>query len=64
MSEQVKKYFINKSDQNYYGKVFHLFEIKLDDLLGQEIVLLLEEHLDDMRATSPPESIHALDLDK
>lgn len=64
MSEQVKKYFINKSDQNYYGKVFHLFEIKLDDLLGQEIVLLLEEHLDDMRATSPPESIHALDLAK
>jgi putative acetyltransferase len=39
-----------------------LFEIKLDDLLGKEIVFLLEEHLDDMRATSPPESIHALDL--
>lgn len=39
-----------------------MFEIKLDDLLGQEIVLLLEEHLDDMRATSPPESVHALDL--
>jgi putative acetyltransferase len=39
-----------------------LFEIKLDDLLGEEIVSLLEEHLDDMRATSPPESIHALDL--
>jgi putative acetyltransferase len=41
-----------------------MFEIKLDDLLGKEIVLLLEEHLDDMRATSPPESIHALDLNK
>lgn len=41
-----------------------MFEIKLDDLLGEEIILLLEEHLDDMRATSPPESIHALDLGK
>ncbi len=41
-----------------------MFEIKLDDLLGEEIVLLLKEHLDDMRATSPPESIHALDLAK
>jgi putative acetyltransferase len=40
----------------------HLFVIKLDDLLGEEIVELLEEHLDDMRATSPPDSIHALDL--
>jgi len=41
-----------------------LFEIKLDNLLGKEIVFLLEEHLNDMRATSPPESIHALDLAK
>jgi len=45
-------------------KVCHLFEIKLDDLLGPEVKLLLEEHLEDMRATSPPESVHALDLDK
>lgn len=41
-----------------------MFEIKLDNLLGKEIVFLLEEHLNDMRATSPPESIHALDLAK
>jgi putative acetyltransferase len=41
-----------------------LFEIKLDNLLGKEIVFLLDEHLNDMRATSPPESIHALDLAK
>jgi putative acetyltransferase len=38
-------------------------EIRLDDLRGTEIAALLEEHLDDMRRTSPPESKHALDLD-
>jgi putative acetyltransferase len=36
----------------------------LDDLRGEPIRLLLEEHLRDMRAWSPPESVHALDLDK
>jgi putative acetyltransferase len=39
-----------------------LLEIKLDDLSGNEVALLLQEHLQDMRATSPPESVHALDL--
>jgi putative acetyltransferase len=38
-------------------------EIRLDDLRGTEIAALLEEHLQDMRLTSPPESKHALDLD-
>lgn len=38
-------------------------EIKLDDLSGGEVVELLEEHLADMYATSPAESVHALDLD-
>ena len=36
--------------------------IKLDDLTHPKIAALLEEHLQDMRATSPPESVHALDL--
>ena len=36
--------------------------IKLDDLRHQAVILLLEEHLSDMQATSPPESKHALDL--
>jgi putative acetyltransferase len=36
----------------------------LDDLRGEPIRLLLEEHLRDMRAWSPPESVHALDLNK
>jgi putative acetyltransferase len=38
-------------------------EIVVDDLTGPGIVALLEEHLRDVRATSPPESVHALDLD-
>lgn len=37
--------------------------IRVDDLAGTEIRGLLEEHLADMRAISPPESVHALDLD-
>lgn len=37
-------------------------EIKLDNLTGNEIQALLTEHLEEMRATSPPESVHALDL--
>lgn len=38
--------------------------IRRDDLRGPEIQALLEEHLQHMRAVSPPESVHALDLDK
>lgn len=36
--------------------------IRPDDLTGPEIHALLEEHLQNMRAISPPESVHALDL--
>lgn len=36
--------------------------IKLDDLQGEAIIQLLEEHMQDMQSTSPPESVHALDL--
>jgi putative acetyltransferase len=39
-------------------------QIRIDDLNGPEIAALLNEHLADMRAASPPESVHALDLDK
>jgi putative acetyltransferase len=38
-------------------------EIKLDDLSSPEIRALLEEHLQNMHSISPPESVHALDLD-
>ncbi|WP_114240851.1 GNAT family N-acetyltransferase [Dyella sp. C9] len=39
-------------------------DIHVDDLSGPEIAALLQEHLDDMKQHSPPESIHALDLDR
>lgn len=38
-------------------------EIKIDDLSGGEVIQLLEEYLADMYATSPPESVHALDVE-
>ncbi len=38
--------------------------IVLDDLTGDAIARFLEEHLEDMKDTSPPESIHALDLEE
>jgi putative acetyltransferase len=38
-------------------------QIKIDDLSGGEVISLLEEHLADMYATSPPESVHALDVE-
>lgn len=38
--------------------------IRIDDLQGPEIRALLEEHLAQMHAESPPESVHALDLDQ
>lgn len=37
-------------------------EIKIDDLTSGEVISLLEEHLADMYATSPAESVHALDI--
>jgi putative acetyltransferase len=37
--------------------------IKTDDLHGPEIQALLQEHLDNMKLYSPPESIHALDIE-
>ena len=37
-------------------------KIKIDDLTGPEVAGLLEQHISDMRAASPPESKHALDL--
>ncbi|WP_454828461.1 GNAT family N-acetyltransferase [Pseudoxanthomonas wuyuanensis] len=39
-------------------------QIRLDPLAGPEIATLLLEHLQDMARHSPPESVHALDLDK
>jgi putative acetyltransferase len=36
--------------------------IEIDDLTRPEVHALLEEHLNNMHAISPPESVHALDL--
>jgi putative acetyltransferase len=37
--------------------------IKIDDLTGSEVAALLGEHLQSMALHSPPESIHALNLE-
>ena len=38
-------------------------KIKIDDLRGSEIAQLLNDHLQSLSALSPPESMHALDMD-
>ncbi|QIG46219.1 GNAT family N-acetyltransferase [Nocardioides anomalus] len=37
-------------------------EVRVDDLTGTEVRALLADHLAGMHATSPAESVHALDL--
>lgn len=44
------------------AKVYGM-EIMLDDVRGPEIAALIREHLQNMAEESPPESVHALDLD-
>jgi putative acetyltransferase len=39
-------------------------KIEIDDLSRPEIHALLKEHLQSMYALSPPESVHALDLER
>jgi hypothetical protein len=38
--------------------------IKIDDLTGNQIQELLQAHLENMFMLSPPESVHALDLEE
>ena len=38
-------------------------DIRIDDLTGDAVARLLSEHHEEMHEHSPPESIHALDLD-
>jgi putative acetyltransferase len=38
-------------------------DFRLDDLSGEPTRRLIARHLAGMRATSPPESVHALDID-
>jgi putative acetyltransferase len=39
-------------------------QIEIDDLTRPEVVALLEEHLANMHALSPPEFVHALDISR
>jgi putative acetyltransferase len=39
-----------------------MMQIKVDDLTSKEIAEFLEQHINEMKAVSPPESKHALDL--
>ena len=39
-------------------------QLEVDDLTRPEVHALLDEHLQNMHQLSPPESVHALDLDK
>jgi putative acetyltransferase len=39
-----------------------VIDVRPDDLSGPAVVALLADHLAGMHATSPPESVHALDL--
>jgi len=39
-------------------------KIAVDDLSGPRIARFLDEHIQEMRSTSPPESKHALDLEE
>jgi putative acetyltransferase len=39
-------------------------EIRPDDITHPQVLALLNEHLDNMRRLSPPESVHALDVSK
>ena len=38
-------------------------DIRIDDLTGDKIIGLIQEHLRDMARLSPPESIHAMGLE-
>ena len=36
--------------------------IQKDDLTGEDIANLLQQHLENMKEITPPKSVHALDL--
>lgn len=41
-----------------------MLQILQDNLTNPTVISILEEHLADMKATSPPESVHALDIEQ
>ncbi|KRA81262.1 GNAT family N-acetyltransferase [Altererythrobacter sp. Root672] len=40
------------------------YDIRLDDLTGAEVTALLEFHLSEMHRWSPPESVHAMPVER
>jgi len=54
---------MNKQTQTPPDLIEAAIEIRIDDLTGTAIIRLLQEHLDNMHLHSPPESVHALDLE-
>ena len=44
--------------------IFTSVDIRLDDLTGPEIAGLLDEHLASMHTHSPPESVHAMPIER
>ena len=46
------------------SRLLDSLSLRLDDLSDPRIATFMEEHLQDMRVTSPPESVHALDMDQ
>jgi putative acetyltransferase len=52
-----------KKSRNLETAEGFFMDIKIDDLTGSEVAELLREHLQSMTLHSPPESIHALDLE-
>lgn len=46
------------------GPGLQSLRVRLDDLSDPRIEAFMNEHLQDMYATSPPESVHALDMDQ
>lgn len=45
------------------AKRSRLFTIRRDDLTSNEVAAMLRDHLSEMALHSPPESVHALDLE-
>gem|GEM_PF-241865 len=53
----------NENSSNNNLLMGSIMNIEIDDLSGPEIYELLQEHLQSMARHSPPESVHALDIE-
>jgi putative acetyltransferase len=64
--EETRRGWMSRAENSYIPSVPCMEEggmqIRVDDLRGLEIAELLRAHLENCRKWSPPESVHALDL--